>query len=76
MSQRRRRVWRNLIVFVLVTCAMILLSMAERDNQAVRGTIRQDREDLEYACAQLQEAFERGRLTPAQTAPAADRAAR
>lgn len=35
-NERKRRVWRNVALFVLATTAMVVLSMAHRDSQYVR----------------------------------------
>jgi hypothetical protein len=56
MSQRRRRVWINVSAFALLTGLMVLLSMAQRDEQAVRSC--HDR--LAFAADELQNRLSRG----------------
>lgn len=60
LLQRRRRVWRSLVLFVVVTAVMVLVSMAQRDYQSVRTC----RQRLEYTCAELQKLLERGDKAP------------
>jgi len=60
MSVRRRRVWRSLAVFVIVTAAMVVLSMAQRDYQAVQAC----RDRLEFTRGQLQELLAHGTVAP------------
>lgn len=61
MSQRRRRVWFNVAVFVLVTAVMVVLSMAHRDHQSVRSCERR----LEFARQELQKLLDdHGRVAP------------
>jgi hypothetical protein len=64
LTRRRRRVWRNLILITIITAVMVALSMAERDNQSLRGSVKACRDNLEFAAAKLQEAFDRGQPAP------------
>ena len=59
MRERRRRVWRNVGVFLLVTSLMVVVSMAHRDHQAVRGC----RERMTFARDRFQELL--GTVEPA-----------
>jgi hypothetical protein len=65
LRRRRRRVWRNFAFIVLITFIMVLLSVAERDNQSLRGSVQRCYHDLEYACGVLQAQFDQGRAAPA-----------
>jgi len=64
LARRRRRVWRNLTLIMVITGIMVVLSMAERDNQSLRGSIETCRRNLEFAAGRLQEAFDRGEPAP------------
>jgi hypothetical protein len=64
MAQRRRRVWRNIILMVVTSGLVLLLSVIGRDEQSLRGPIQDSYEELEYARAELQDAFDRGGLAP------------
>ncbi len=83
MVQRRRRVWLNIAAILVIMALMVVLSMAVRDDQAVRGTVRDCRAALEVAGERLQVALDRG-IFPPPTLPlpreelpaSADRAAR
>jgi uncharacterized Zn finger protein (UPF0148 family) len=37
LVERKRRIWRNAMFFVIVTIAMLYVALAERDRQAVRN---------------------------------------
>jgi hypothetical protein len=60
MSQRRRRVWINVAVFVLVTTVMVLLSMAQRDYQSVRDCWKR----MNGTGQELQKLLSRGEAAP------------
>lgn len=65
VAQRRRRVWFNLMLFLVVTAGMVVLSMAQRDHAALRGTIADCRKRLEFVRDELQTLFDRtGQLAP------------
>ena len=40
LAKRRRRVWRNLLFFVVVTLAIVVLTLLNRDEQAIRSELR------------------------------------
>ncbi|HRT41324.1 MAG TPA: hypothetical protein P5223_04610 [Phycisphaerae bacterium] len=65
LKRRRRRVWRNALFILLVPLVMALLSVAERDNQSLRGSVQRCHDDLAHACRALQTAFDQGRPAPA-----------
>jgi len=65
LKRRRRRVWRNALFILLVTLVMALLSVAERDNQSLRGSVQRCHNDLAHACQVLQATFDQGRPAPA-----------
>jgi hypothetical protein len=56
LAKRRRRVWRNLLFFVVVTLAIVVLSLLNRDEQAIRSC----RERMEYAVRVFQEREDKG----------------
>jgi hypothetical protein len=37
LAERKRRIWRNVLIFVAVTIAMLYVALVERDRQAVRN---------------------------------------
>jgi hypothetical protein len=37
LAERKRRIWRNALIFVAVTIAMVYIALVERDRQAVRN---------------------------------------
>ena len=37
LAERKRRIWRNALIFVAVTIAMVYVALIERDRQAVRN---------------------------------------
>jgi hypothetical protein len=66
LKRRRRRVWLNTVGIVLITLLMVLLSVAERDSQSLRGSVLRCKNDLEYARKVLQAEFDAGRPAPAK----------
>ncbi len=72
VATRRRKVARLLIVVVLVTAAMVLLSIANRDEQSVSRC----RRDLDYAVEQLRERLAEGAGLPRELAYRPDAAPR
>ena len=56
VGERRRRVWRNLLLFVVVTLAIVVLSLLNRDEQAIRSC----RDRMEYAVRVFQEREDKG----------------
>jgi hypothetical protein len=66
LKRRRRRVWLNTVGIVLITLLMVLLSVAERDRQSLRGSVLRCQKDLEYAREVLQAGFDAGRPAPAK----------
>jgi hypothetical protein len=60
MRQRRRRVWRNLLTFLLVTGAMVLRVMARRDQQDVGRCL----ETMRFIAQELERAEQRGLGVP------------
>ena len=76
MARRRHRIWLNLALFFLVTCGIIVLSMAQRDHDAMRGSLAECRARLEYARDQLQALYDRtGQVAPSELPlPRADQA--
>ena len=37
LTERKRRIWRNALIFIAVTIAMLYVALVERDRQAVRN---------------------------------------
>ena len=51
LRERRRRVWRNVALMVVVTIGMVVLTLLNRDAQALRSC----RDHMEYAVGVFQE---------------------
>jgi hypothetical protein len=66
LKRRRRRVWLNTVGIVLITLLMVLLSVAERDSQSLRGSVTQCQQDLMVVRDALQAEFKAGRPAPAK----------
>jgi len=55
MSKRRRRIWRNIIFFIVATVAMVVLALLNRDHQDVM----QSQRVMAYVLAECQAAATR-----------------
>ncbi|MFH1746493.1 MAG: hypothetical protein ABIG44_05545 [Planctomycetota bacterium] len=60
MTERRRRVWLNLLLFGVVLVVAVLLSMAQRDHQSVRSCDQR----LTVTCQELQKMLAQGKVAP------------
>jgi hypothetical protein len=60
LAQRRRRLWRRITFLIVVTIAMVLAVMLNRDTQHLRG----ERKLGEMVATELQSEFERRRDPP------------
>ncbi len=61
LGERRRRVWRNVLFVIAVTVVMLVLSLMNRDEQAIRGC----RERLERVLQVFQKLHDSGDPPPA-----------
>jgi hypothetical protein len=62
MARRRLRVWLNVAAFIVITGVMVVLSIVQRDQDALRGRFATSREHLEYARDELQELYDQHRI--------------
>ncbi len=60
LGQRRRRVWRSVLLVVLLTLVMVMLSVMNRDQQAIDSC----RERMEYAVREFQRQFDEHGISP------------
>lgn len=68
LRERRRRVWRSVLTFVVVTTVLVLLSIANRDESAIRSCHGR----MMAARDALQQVYDRGRPVPPQLPLLAD----
>lgn len=60
LFERRRRVWRSVLLVLILSLAMIVLSIVNRDQQEVDGC----RQRMEYAVAEFQRQYDEKGLSP------------